>query len=164
MTKQKSNINSIFLAAQNWLLFFIILAGSLYITALVMTSFFGDVEKLIGFSTELKEMSIQIFGVLKPFIELVIVIWLTEFVLRKLNISISKGFSSVTWKPKTMIILSLLFAFIIAMLVVTSAAVYLKGLILVFLGVYLGANLDAVKKIFKVVNTENQQHVNIKNN
>lgn len=163
MTKQKSNINSIFLAAQNWLLFFIILAGSLYITALVMTSFFGDVEKLIGFSAELKEMSIQIFSILKPFIELVIVIWLTEFVLRKLNISISKGFSSVTWKPKTIIILSLLFAFIIAMLVVTSVAVYLKGLILVFLGVYLGANLDAVKKIFKVV-SDNQQHVNIKSN
>lgn len=165
MNKKKSDLNSVLLATQNWLLFFMLLAGSLHITNIVMASFFGDVEILMGFSDELKELSIQIFSILKPLIELVIVIWVTEFVLRKLNIRVYEGLSSITRKPKTIIILSLLFVFIIAMLVLTKAAIYLKGVILVFLGLYLGANLDSIRKVFEVVKGDKEhRQVNIKSN
>jgi hypothetical protein len=97
-------------------------------------------------------MSIKMFDVLKPFIEIVIIVWISDFVLRRLNINISNNLSSNNWNAKKIVVLSLLFAFIIASLVLTQVTVYLKGVILVFIGIFIGVNLEAVKFVLGMLN------------
>ena len=141
MKKQEQSINQVFLAAQNWLIFFVLFAGAAYLASLIMANFFPLQENMKNFNTEMKAISLEMFVVLKPFVELIIIFWLTDWVLRKVGFGISKGFSQIDWNARTIIYLSLLFSFIVAALVLTEAMYYLKGVILLGVGLFIGSRI-----------------------
>nr|WP_298994905.1 hypothetical protein [uncultured Allomuricauda sp.] len=142
MKKQEQSINQVFLAAQNWLIFFILFAGAVYLTSIIMTSFSPLQENVKSFNTEMKAISSGVLGILKPFVELVIIFWLTDWILRKMGFGISKGFSQIHWNTRTIIYISLLFTFIVATLVLTEALYYLKGVILLMAGLLIGSKVE----------------------
>ncbi len=141
MKKSGQSINQIFLAAQNWLIFFVLFSGAVYLASIIMTNFFPLQENMKSFSSEMKALSLGVLDVLRPFVELVIIFWLTDWVLRKLGFGISKGLAQLKWNAKSFIYLSLLFTFIVVALVLTEAVFYLKGVILLMAGLFIGSRI-----------------------
>ncbi|WP_350284396.1 hypothetical protein [uncultured Croceitalea sp.] len=162
MKKQELSINQVFLTAQNWLIFFVLFTGAVYLASIVMTNFFPLQDNMTDFSSEMKAMSLGVLDVLQPFVELVIIFWLTDWVLRKVGFRISKGLANIEWNAKAIIYLSLLFTFIIAALVLTEAMYYLKGMILFGAGLLIGSrirlpSLEGFLNIKMNNETENQE-------
>ncbi|WP_422860708.1 hypothetical protein ACOKFD_07710 [Flagellimonas sp. S174] len=154
MEEHKIESNQIFLLAQNWLIFFILLGGSVYLTSIIASSYFPRTDNTHTFMIELKSMSIKLFGVLKPFVELFLIFWLADWVLRKVGCSISAGLKKKQWRVEKFLIIALLFIFMILALVLTEAIFYLKSIILLIGGILIGIRIKHVgfdSKILKII-------------
>jgi len=67
----------------NWILFFIIMAGSLYITSIVITIFFADVAGFTQLSIEMKNIAVSTFSFLKPFMILILILFIMGWAFEK---------------------------------------------------------------------------------
>ncbi|MEM9363175.1 MAG: hypothetical protein AAGA43_11095 [Bacteroidota bacterium] len=154
MEEHKIESNQIFLLAQNWLIFFILLGGSVYLTSIIAGSYFPSTDNTHMFMMELKSMSIKLFSVLKPFVELFLIFWLVDWVLRKVGFNISAGLIKKQWCIEKFLVMALLFIFIILALVLTEAIFYLKSIILLIVGILIGIRIKHVgfdSKVFQMI-------------
>lgn len=94
--KTKTNNTLQFIA--NWLLFFIITSGALYITSLVLPIFFPQQITLMELSAQLKMVGIGLFSYLKPFITLILFLFFLEWILEKFGINLVKEIRQLTKK------------------------------------------------------------------
>ena len=100
---------------------------------------------------EIKTMSIKLFSVLKPFVELFLIFWLVDWVLKKVGFSISAGLIKKKWRKEKFLVITLLFIFIILALVLTEAIFYLKSVILLIGGILIGIRIKHVSSDSKIL-------------
>lgn len=79
----------------NWILFFIIMAGSLYITSIVLTIFIPDNEDFIQLSIEMKDIGVSTFSFLRPFMVLILILFIIEWTLEKFGINLNNEIKSL---------------------------------------------------------------------
>ncbi|MEM7486949.1 MAG: hypothetical protein AAF348_17210 [Bacteroidota bacterium] len=151
MKEHKIESNQIFLLAQNWLIFFILLGGSAYLASVLASSYFPSTDNTHRLMMEIKTMSIKLFSVLKPFVELFLIFWLVDWVLKKVGFSISAGLIKKKWRKEKFLVITLLFIFIILALVLTEAIFYLKSVILLIGGILIGIRIKHVSSDSKIL-------------
>lgn len=85
----------------NWLLFFIITVGVLYIISIVFAIFLSDNVKFIELDDELKKIGLSIIYFFKPFINLTIILFIVEWLLGKFGIDLTEWVSDLIKKCNT---------------------------------------------------------------
>ncbi|MCP1384431.1 hypothetical protein [Runella salmonicolor] len=89
-------------------------------------------------SEDIKSLSIEVFIFLRPFLQLIIILLILEWILRKLGISFTSPNFKLEWNVQSLIAILIISAFTIGALAGVSNAGSLKDLALVVVGFYFG--------------------------
>lgn len=90
-------------------------------------------------STRIEFVSFLIWEFIRPFLQLVIILLIIEWILGKFGVSIDPRQSKVEWNIQTIIALIVISAFALAALSGVSGVDYLKDVALVVVGFYFGS-------------------------
>lgn len=124
-----------------------------------------DADLLVSIAEDLKTISIYIFGFIRPFLQLVIVLIILEWLLGRFGISLDKNFKTLEWNVQTIIAIVVIIAFALAALSGVEGASMLKDLALVVVGFYFGTQkktIEIVQGESKTIETE--EHTNDRSN
>lgn len=124
-----------------------------------------DADLLVSIAEDLKTISIYIFEFIRPFLQLVIVLIILEWLLGRFGISLDKNFKTLEWNVQTIIAIVVIIAFALAALSGVEGASMLKDLALVVVGFYFGTQkktIEIVQGESKTIETE--EHTNDRSN
>ena len=145
-TKPFKNISLNFII--RWILLFVIAAGILYLSSIIYSTFFSNGEDYRQYnllSIELKHISVGIFTFFLPFIKLIIILLIVEWILGKLGMNFEKKSTNLEWNVQTLIGVMIIFGFVIAALLEMKGVTYLKDIALVVVGFYFGSQRKTIE-------------------
>jgi len=145
MEKQKNNSLRIIV---NWIIFFVITAGVLFISSKVMDIFFFENHYLLKLSIELKSIGIKIFNFVSPFIKLIICLLILDWILYKLGINLSDKLAKLDLNWQLLVSIGII-VFIISILAIMGGIGFIhffKSIIFLGVGFYLGMQKINLRK------------------
>ncbi len=128
-----------------WILFFIILTGIMYLVALITSLVYPDITEIKLISAEIKVIAISIFSFFSPFIQLIIILLIVEWILRKFGVKLENGRGNFDWNVQTIIGIIIIFGFVVAALSGIEGVGYLKDIALVVVGFYFGTQRRVIE-------------------
>lgn len=100
------------------ILFFIIIAGTLYIVSVVLPIFFPDKGNFLQLSQEFKIIGIGIFSFLKPVVKLILILFISNWILRKFGVKLTSSTTVIDWNIQAFVGVIITFVFVIAVLLI----------------------------------------------
>lgn len=132
----------------------LIVNSSIIIFALILLTYVGiklgaiyDKDEyrktlFLQISSKIELLCFLIWEFLRPFLQLIIILLIAEWILGKFGISISPKQSKIEWNIQTIIAIIIISAFALAALSGVSGVDYLKDVALVVVGFYFGSQKE----------------------
>ena len=99
---------------------------------------FRRIELLTSFSESMRILAIYVFDFIQPFLQLILILTILEWLLNKFGIPLNKSTLKFDWNAQTLIGIVVIVAFSLAALSGVAGASMLKDVALVVVGFYFG--------------------------
>lgn len=123
----------------------IIAIAYLVFIGLASTQSGGDLRMYSTIAEEIKYFGIGTFNFLRPFLQLVIILILVEWLLGKFNTSLWSSGGTIVWNIQTVIGLIIIAGFTLAALAGINGVANLKEIALVVVGFYFGTQRKSIQ-------------------
>jgi len=166
-SSKRSFQNPLRLILNTTIIIFVILL-ILYISARVALTNDWDAnreELFQSIANDIRLLALSVFDFVRPFLQLVIILIILEWLLNKFGITLNQGITKFEWNVQTTIGIVIIIAFALAALSGVPGAAMLKDVALVVVGFYFGTQ----KKINEVTKgdtktTTIEEHTNNRSN
>lgn len=113
----------------------------IYIATVIGGSYVPDKQRaqlLLLVSNDIRSIANAVFQFVRPFIQLVLILIILEWLLKKFGFSLNANLKTIDWNVQTIIALVIMVAFALAALSGIEGAAMLKDVALVVVGFYFG--------------------------
>lgn len=132
----------------NVVVFIFVIFLIIYIGININSSYEDNTERITmmqNVNNEIKLIAYSVFEFIRPFLQLIIILLILEWLINRFGISTNKNFTSISWNVQTIIALIVIVAFSLAALSGIQGAGMLKDLALVVVGFYFGTQKKTVE-------------------
>lgn len=134
----------------NTTIFVFILLLIIYVSIRVAITYDTDykrVDLLRSVAEDIRLLSLSVFQFVRPFLQLVIILVILEWLLNKFGLSLKRDSMRLDWNVQTIIALVVIIAFALAALSGVEGAGMLKDVALVVVGFYFGTQKKTVELV-----------------